>query len=74
MEMDRRQNLGQGFAGLQMYNRSFNARAGGVCENGLQTFKTFQEQENLANLYKQGNVCFNQAAGSSEQQNIQGLT
>lgn len=57
-----------------MYNRSFNARAGGVRENGLQTFKTFQEQETLANLYKLCNLCFNQAAGSSDQQNIQGLT
>lgn len=57
-----------------MYNRGFNTRAGGVHENGLQTFKTFQEEENLANLYEQGNLCFNQVAGSSDQQNIQELT
>lgn len=57
-----------------MYNRGFNARAGGVHENGLQTFKTFEEAESVANPYEQGNLCFNQAAGSSDQQKIQGLT
>ena len=57
-----------------MYNRGFNTRAGGVHENGLQTFKTFEEEENLANLCEQGNLCLNHAAGSSEQQNFQGLT
>lgn len=28
-----------------MYNSGFNTRAGGVHENGLQTFKTFEEEE-----------------------------
>lgn len=47
--------------------------AGGVHENGLQTFKTFEE-ENSANFYEQGNLSFNHATGSSDQQNIQRLT
>lgn len=53
-----------------MYNRGFNTGAGWVHENGLQIFITFEEEEeNPANLYEQGDLCFNQAAGSSEQQN-----
>lgn len=42
-----------------MYNRGFNTRAGGVHENGLQTFKTFEEEENHANPHEQGDLCFN---------------
>lgn len=49
-----------------MYNRGFNTRAGGVQENGLQTFKTFEVEEYPADLYEQGNLCFNLAAGSSD--------
>lgn len=40
-----------------MYNRAFKAGAGGVHENGLQTFKTFEDGERLPNVYKLGNLC-----------------
>lgn len=54
-----------------MYNRGFNARTGGVHENHLQTFKTFQEEENQTNLSKQSDRSLSQAAGSSDKQNRQ---
>lgn len=46
--------------GLQVFRYTIEALTQGqgeVTKNGLQTFKMFDEEENLANLYKD-NLCF----------------
>ena len=73
-ESGEQQNLGQGLRLFKCTIGALNMRAGGVQENGLQTFKTLKEVGNVADLHEQDDLCVHGGAGSSGWQKIPGLT